>query len=120
MDIPDDVALEKQFAHHALVDTVDLANLCQLQSTWCTGEQEADDNENWIVQDADWDVFRGESKERRHDNGWEQHARDERSDHQLSTDLVLLGIWVERFLRKGIAGKVGAQNDQNERNGNTS
>ena len=49
MDIPDDVALEKQFAHHALVDTVDLANLCQLQSTWCTGEQEADDNENWIV-----------------------------------------------------------------------
>lgn len=111
MDIPDNVTLEKQFAHHTLVDTVDLADLCQLQSTRCTGEQEADDDEDRIVQDADWDIFCCESKQRCHDDSWQQHARDERCDHQLGTNLVLLRVWVERFLGKSVSGEVSAQND---------
>ena len=48
-DVPNYITLEKQFTHHTLVHTVELANLRQLQRTRRTGKQKAHDDENRIV-----------------------------------------------------------------------
>ena len=62
MGIPDNITLEEQFAHNTLIYAVDLANLSQLERTWCASQQEAYDDEDWVIDNADWDVLGCQSK----------------------------------------------------------
>ena len=114
INIPDNITLEKQFTHHALINTIDLANLRQLQRTRCTGKQETDDYENWIVQDGNGYVFSGESEHRCHDESWKKHAGDEGCYQELGADFVLFGVFVEGLLGEGIACQVGAEDNKNQ------
>ena len=119
-DIPDNIGLEQNLAHNSLVNAINLANLSKLKCRRRTSQQEADNDENWIIYNADWHVLGDKRQNRCHDDGWEEHSGDERSNQKLGADLRLLGILIQGSLWQSIACKVGTKNNQNQRNRNAS
>ena len=83
----------------------------------CTCEQEADDHEDRIVDYADGDVLGHQGKYGRHDDRGEKHAADERGDHELGSDLVLLAIYCYCFPWDSIAGEIGTEDHEDQRYG---
>ena len=79
-DLPNDIALKQDSAHGLLEDIVDLADLSELKRTGCASEQEANDNKNRIVENANVDIFRNKSKHGGHDSGWKNHTAKQRGN----------------------------------------
>lgn len=117
--LPNNIALEQNSAHGLLKDTVDLADLSQLQGARSAGEQEADNDKDGVVENADGHVFGHQREHGGHDGGGQDHAAEERGDQELVTDTLLLRI--ESFiLGHGVARKVGTQHNQDQRDGDIS
>lgn len=115
-DSPHDVALEQDLRHGAHVDVVDLADLRQLQGRRRPREQEADDDEDRVVQDAHGHVLGREREDGRHDQGRQQHPRDQGRDDELALLLGILHV-LDGFLGEGVAGEIRAQDDEDQRDG---
>lgn len=73
----DNVAGDEERRHGSHEDVVDLADLGELQGGWRAGEQEADDDENRVVQDGDGDVFRCEGEKGCHDDDGHDHSAED-------------------------------------------
>ena len=114
----DDVAGSEEVAHSTHEDTIDLANLGELERGRCTCKQEANDDEDGIVKNADWDELRNQRQHGCHDDRRQDHAGEQGRVEKSA--LFGLGFWCggKLILRQGRASKVGAEDHQNERHCN--
>lgn len=56
-----DVVLEEEFVYCFFKYFIDLVDLCKLEGVGCIIQKEVDNNENWIIEDVDIEVFGSES-----------------------------------------------------------
>lgn len=118
-NIPDNITLHQQLGHDAHENIVELADLCELESARCAGEQEADNDKDGVVEDANGDVFGKDGEHGCHEQSGQEHAADKSSDEQVALFLFAFGGCGEFFLGQGVAGEVGAEDNQDQRNSHT-
>lgn len=115
-NIPDHIAMKQQPRHRPDKHAIDLAHLRELQRARRPRQQEAHDDENGIVQDADGDVFGEQGEERGHEEGGDEHAADQAEVEHLG--LLARGADVGGGFRgESVAGEVGAEDDEDEGDG---
>lgn len=116
-DSPNDIALEQDPGHDILIDGVDLADLGQLQGARRAREEEAHNDEDGVVEDADGHVLGEQGQDGRHDERRQHHAADQTRDEQLLPDDGLLRLTVA-LLR--VTREVGAQDHEDQGDGHAS
>lgn len=112
-NVPYYVALEKDSRHDALIHLVDLADLRKLKSARGSGQEEANNDENRVVQNADRHILGKDGQDRGHDEGRQNHTAQQRGDEKLRSNLVLLGV-SHLLALLSVASEVGSENDQNQ------
>ena len=98
----DDVACGEKVAHGAHEDAVDLADLGELQCRRSACKQEADDDEDGVVENADGNKLCDEGQHRGHDDRRENHARQQRRVEEFALFGFGFGRGSELVLGKGV------------------